>query len=197
MRKARRPVVVLIACVVAAATSVAAFAAYRATVSNEGNSFAAGTVALSDNDAGTALFTTLTSAVPGDSATSCIRVQYDGTLASNLRLYGSTSGALAPYLTLTVTRGTDPSPSFGTCGSFVADATNYIGSGNGVIYSGTVSAFPSTWAGGISDPMVGGGTEIWTQNEAHVYRFAVTVGSDTSGQGQSADASFTWEARNT
>jgi hypothetical protein len=195
--RGRLVVVVLLACAVAAVTSVAAYAAFRATATNGGNSFAAGSVALSDNDSGTALFTSLTSAGPGDSATSCIRVQYDGTLASNLRLYGTTSGVLAPYLTLTVTRGTDPAPSFGNCGGFVADATNYIGSGNGVLYSGTVSGFPSSWAAGISDPSVGGGTEIWTQTEAHVYRFAVTVGSNTAGQGQSASAAFTWEARNT
>ena len=65
-------------------------------------------------------------------------VTYGGTLASNVRLYGSNTGDIAPYLTLTVTRGTDNSPMFPTCGaSFNPDATNYIGQGNGVIYQGT------------------------------------------------------------
>jgi hypothetical protein len=191
----RRVLVLGAVAAVAAVVCVGAYATYRATVANGGNSFGAGSVALSDNDAGTALFTTLTSASPGDSQTNCIRVRFDGTLTSVVHIYGAVSGALAPYLTLTVTRGTDPTPSFGSCSSFAADATNYIGAGSGVIYNGALSSFPSTYAGGIVDPQVGGGTETWTQNEVHVYRFALSVGSNTAGQGQSATAGFTWEAR--
>ena len=191
----RRGLVLAGVAAAAAVVCVGAYAGYRAALANSGNSFAAGSVALSDNDAGSALFTTLTSASPGDSQTNCIRVRFDGTLASTVRLYGTVSGALAPYLTLTVTRGTDPTPSFGSCSTFTADAPNYVGAGSGVIYNGALSAFPSTYAGGIVDPQVGGGTETWTQNEAHVYQFALSVGSNTAGQGQSATASFTWEAR--
>ncbi len=192
----RRRAAVLVAVGVGAATvAVGAYAAFRATVLNSGNSFAAGSVALSDNDSGSALFTTLTSVTPGDSQTNCIRVRYDGTLPSGVHLYGTVSGALAPYLTLTVTRGADPTPSFGTCGSFTADSTNYIGAGSGVVYNGTLGGFPSTYAGGIVDPQIGGGPATWTQNELHVYRFALSVGTSTDGQGQSATAAFTWEAR--
>jgi hypothetical protein len=173
-----------------------AYAAYRATVANSGNTFAAGSVALSDNDSGTAMFTSLTAASPSDSETSCIKVRSDGTLASNVRLYGSIGGALAPYLTLTVTRGTDPTPAFDTCTTFAPDATNYIGSGSGVIYSGALGSFPTTYSGGIVDP-TSGSPEAWTQNEEHVYKFVVTLGSNTAGQGQIVTAGFTWEARNT
>lgn len=179
----------------AAVVAVGAYAAFRATVLNPGNSFSAGSVALSDNDAGSALFTALTSVAPGDSQTNCIRVRFDGTLDSVVHLYGTVSGALAPYLTLTVTRGTDPTPSFGSCSSFTADATNYVGAGSGVVYNGALSTFPSTYAAGIVDPAVAGGTETWTQNEAHTYKFALSVGSNTAGQGQLATAAFTWEAR--
>jgi len=191
----RRVGVVAAVAVGAAAVAVGAYAAFRATMLNTGNSFAAGSVALSDNDAGSALFTTLTSVSPGDSQTNCIRVRFDGTLNSDVHLYGTVSGALAPYLTLTVTRGSDPTPSFGSCSSFGADATNYIGAGSGVVYNGALSAFPSTYAAGIVDPQVGGGPETWTQNEAHVYKFTLSVGSNTAGQGQLATAAFTWEAR--
>jgi hypothetical protein len=44
-----------------------------------------------------------------------------------MRLYGTVTGSLGPYLTLTVTRGADSGPSFPSCASFSADATNYIG----------------------------------------------------------------------
>jgi hypothetical protein len=111
-----------------------------------------------------------------------------------VRLYGSVSGGLAPYLTLTVTRGSDSS-AFDTCGSFVADSTNYIGAGAGVIYSGPLSGFPANWAGGLVDP-TSSSPEVWQTSEAHAYRFAVTFGSNTAGQGQSASAAFTWEAQN-
>jgi hypothetical protein len=183
--------------VVAAACACAgSYAAFVAVASNSGNSYAAGTVALSDNDSGTAMFTSLTSAAPSDSETSCIRVRFDGTLPSNVRLYGTVSGALAPYLTLTVTRGTDPTPAFDNCSTFTADATSYTGAGNGVVYTGPLGSFPTTWNAGIIDP-TSGSPESWTQNEEHVYKFVLSLGPNTAGQAQTATAAFTWEARNT
>ena len=191
----RRAPVLLMAAVAAAVTCVGAYAAFKAVLSNSGNSYASGRVALSDNAAGTAMFTTLTSAKPTDSETSCIRVRFDGSLDSTVRLYGTISGTLAPYLTLTVTRGTDANPVFDDCSTFVADSTNYIGSGAGVIYSGALGSFPATYASGLVDP-TSGSPETWSQNEVHIYKFVLTLGSNTAGQGQTASAGFTWEARN-
>lgn len=190
-----RTLAVAAAAAIAAAVCGAAYAAYAAYVSNTGNSFAAGSVALSDNDSGTAMFTSLTAARANDSETSCILVRSNGSLSSTVRLYGSVSGALAPYPTLTVTRGTDAAPAFDNCTTFVPDATNYIGQGAGVLFNGALSAFPTSFASGITDPAVGGGTETWTQNEVHVYRFVINAGTNTAAQGLSATAAFTWEAR--
>ena len=195
MTRRRRVAVGVAVAVLAAVTCVGAYAAFAAATSNSGNSYAAGTVALSDNDAGTAMFTTLTSMKANDSGTNCIRVRSDGTLSSTVTLYGSIAGSLAPYLTLTVTRGTDPTPTFGSCATFTADATNYIGQGAGVIYNGALNSFPASYASGITDPAVGGGTETWTQNEVHVYKFVITAGTNTAAQGLAATAAFTWEAR--
>ena len=195
MRLRRRLLVICLALTAAGTTSVAAYAAFRAVLSNSGNSYAAGSVALSDNDSGTAMFTTLTSAKPTDSETSCIRVRFDGSLDSTVRLYGTISGALAPYLTLTVIRGTDVNPTFDNCTTFVPDLTNYIGSGNGVIYSGPLGSFPTTYASGLVDP-TSGSPGTWSQNEVHIYKFVVMLGSNAAGQGQTASAGFTWEARN-
>jgi hypothetical protein len=192
---ARRHAVVAAALVGAAAACAAAYAAYGAVASNAGNSFTAGTVTLSDNDSGSAMFTSLTAARANDSETSCIQVRSDGTLPSTVKLYGSVSGALAPYLTLTVTRGTDVAPAFDNCATFVPDVTNYIGLGAGILLNGALSSFPTTFAAGITDPAVGGGIETWTQNETHVYRFVVSVGSNAAAQGLSASVGFTWEAR--
>jgi hypothetical protein len=180
---------------VAGSCAAGAYAAFRAAATNSGSSFAAGSVALSDNDTGTAMFTSLTAARAYDTETSCIRVRADGSLDSTVRLYGAISGSLASYLTLTVTRGTDVSPTFDTCTTFVADANNYIGAGLGVLYSGALSSFPTTYAAGIIDPAVGGGTETWSQNEVHIYKFVISAGTNTAAQGLSATAGFTWEAR--
>ena len=65
----------LSALVVAVLGSVAAFgvfAAFSQTTVNSGNSFAAGTVTIGDNDAGSALYN-VSNRKPGDSVTSCIR----------------------------------------------------------------------------------------------------------------------------
>jgi hypothetical protein len=192
---ARRPLVTLLVLGVAGVLAGAGvYPAFSSSATNPGNSFAAGSVTLTDNDSGGALMS-FSNAVPGDSASGCIRVSYSGSLNAGVRLYGSSSGTLAPYLTLTVTRGTDPAPSFPSCAGFTADATDYIGAGSGVIYSGALTAYPGSYASGIVDP-IPGSPETWTSPEAHVYRFVVTLQNDPAARNKSGGASFTWEARN-
>jgi predicted ribosomally synthesized peptide with SipW-like signal peptide len=86
--------------------SMGTWSAFNAVKTNSGNSFAAGTVLLSDNDSGNAMMS-LVSAKPFDSVSACLVVTYTGTLSGTVRLYGSTTGTgLAQYLNLTITRGT-------------------------------------------------------------------------------------------
>jgi hypothetical protein len=170
------------------------FAVFSSASSNPSNAFSAGTVVLTDNDLGAAMLA-LAGAKPGDSDTSCIRITYSGSLPSTVRLYGTTTGTgLDTYLSLTVTRGTLPSGTFDNCTGFTADATNYIGAGVGVIYSGTLQAYGDDYAGGLIDPKPAT-PESWTTAETHDYRFAVTVLDNDSAQGKNATQVFTWEAR--
>lgn len=173
------------------------FSSFSSLTTSAGNSFAAGTVSISDNDAGSALLA-LANAKPGDAAQSCIAITYGGSLDAAVRLYGATTGSLGQYLTLTITRGTQSPASFGgACTSFTADTNDYIGHGAGVIYDGNLSAFTATsWTTGLADPANGGGTETWSTSEVHVYRFAVTLQSNNAAQGLSGTAAFTWEAQN-
>lgn len=173
---------------------VGSYSAFTATTTNTGNSFAAGSVAISDNDLN-GFMLALTNAKPTDADTSCIRVTYTGSLSSSVRLYSTQTGTLGQYLTLTVTRGTDSAPSFDSCATFTADATNYIAQGAGVIYSGNLSAFPATYAAGLVDPLAGT-PESWATNETHSYRFVVTQQDNNAAQGLTGTAGFTWEARN-
>lgn len=174
------------------------YAAFSSTTENGGNAFenafGIGTVDITDNDAGGALLT-LTDAMPGDSATGCIQVTYNATLDSTVTLYGSVAGGIDPYLDLTVIRGDDPSPSFSSCAGFTPDPTDYNGDGPGVIFDGDLSQYPTTFAGGITDP-TGGSPETWTTGTSHSYMFVVTLDTDPGGQGLSGTASFYWEARN-
>ena len=171
--------------------------AFSTSTSNTGNSVDAGTVTIEDDDGdpGVAMLS-LSNARPGDSDTSCIKVTYTGSLPSTVRLYATLTGSLKNYLTLTVTRGTDPTPTFDNCTRFVPDTTDYNGDGNGVIYSGLLSAFPATYdPPAIVDPKAAS-PETWTQNEAHVYKFTIALNNDTAAQGLSSTAAFIWEARN-
>jgi predicted ribosomally synthesized peptide with SipW-like signal peptide len=173
------------------------FSSFSSVTTNPTNSFTAGTVSLSDNDAGSAMLA-LTNAKPADASQSCIAITYSGTLDAAVRLYGSISGSLNQYLTLTITRGTQSPATFGSaCTNFTADTTDYVGQGAGVLFSGNLSTFTGTdWTTGLVDPADGGGTETWTTNEVHVYKFVVTLQSNNAAQGLSGTAAFTWEAQN-
>jgi hypothetical protein len=195
MSKPRRYLVsLLLIGVIGLVAGLGTYPAFSSSATNPGDSFSAGTVTISDNDAGGTMMS-LSGAVPGDSDSGCIRVLYSGSLSSTVRLYGSISGALAPYLTLTVTRGADPAPSFPSCSGFTPDPTDYIGAGPGVIYSGSLTSFPGSAATGIEDP-VAASPETWTTSEDHVYRLHVVLVNDPAARNKSASASFTWQSRN-
>lgn len=196
MSTARRVLLSLLAVgLTGAAIGATTFSAFSSTTANPNNQLTAGTVAIGDNDAGGALVS-LTNAKPGDTSSRCILVTYTGSLPANVRLYGSVTGTLGGYVDLTVTRGTDSSPSFSSCANFTADATNYIGSGAGVVYSGLLSGFPTSASAG-NEPTAGS-PATWSTSTAHSYRIAATLRSDApaAAQGATANVTFTWEATN-
>jgi predicted ribosomally synthesized peptide with SipW-like signal peptide len=174
---------------------VGTWSAFTATTANSGNTFAAGTVAIGDNDSGGAMFS-MSGLTPGNSDSGCIQVTYTGSLASNVTMYGTTTGTgLDPYINLVVTRGTVSSGGFDSCTNFSADGTNYIGAGAGVVYSGTLQGYADSFAAGLLDAPTA--TESWTNGETHAYRFDVSLADNDAAQGKNATQVFTWEARNT
>jgi hypothetical protein len=182
----------LVVGIVGTSAGAGTWSAFSGTASNEENGFAAGDVSLSDNDSGGSVVALPPKARPGASSTGCIRVTYGGSLGASVHLYADVSGNLAPHLTLTVTRGTDPSPSFPSCASFAADPADYGHGPNGIVYQGPLSGFPGDYASGIVD----GSPEAWTTSEDHSYRYEVTLGNAAAAQGESSSATFRWEARN-
>jgi predicted ribosomally synthesized peptide with SipW-like signal peptide len=173
------------------------FASFSAGTQNQGNRITSGTVSISDNDSGEALLS-LSSVRPGGSDSGCIKVSYTGSVASSVRLYGTTTGSgLDQYIDLKVTRGSfSPSePGYDSCANFVADATDYLGQGAGVVHNGTLAGYPDSYAAGVVDPP-SGGAESWTGGESHVYKFEVTLQDNVAAQGLDATQTLTWEARN-
>jgi hypothetical protein len=169
-----------------------AYGAFATRVQNTANRITAGTVVLSENDGGQAMLS-LANAALGASDTSCIRTSYGGTLPSSVRHYATVTGALAPDLTLRVTRGSGAG-TFDSCTGFSADAANYIGAGAGVIYDGKLSGYPTSTAAAIVDPSDTGGPETWSAGETHDYKFQITLDNDPAASGLAATATFTWEA---
>ena len=172
-------------------------AAFTASTSTPAN-YTAGTVVLSDDDAGSALFS-FSNSIPGDTQAKCVTVAYSGTVGANVRLYADTAGAAAPYLTLKITGSFAAAPGGGSCTGFTPDVADYAGKGGGIIYNAALSSFPTDWPGGLVDPSTTTSPEAegWTAGESHAYKLELTTADDTNGQGTTATTTLTWEARNT
>ena len=156
-------------------------AAFSDTTVNPGNSFAAGSVVLTDDDSGTALFTA-TAMTPGVPVVDCIVVTYSGTLTpADIRMYGTSAGVLAPFLDTTIEIGTGGV--FGNCAGFTPTST---------LYTGTLDNYSTTqtnWATGLVAFTAAVNPTVQT------FRFTVDVQNNPAAQGQSATAAFTFEAQ--
>lgn len=177
------------------ATGGGTYAAFSASTENTANNFNAGTVSLTDNDAGAAMFN-VSAMRPGDTHVGCIRVTYTGSLTAPVKLYGASTGALPPFLDLTVERGTMPANAFVTepnaadgCTGFTTQTTLFA--------TGKLNTFPTSYATGVNDPGLAAAAPLWATNENHVYRVTVTLPSAVANgaQGQTAATTFSWEAQ--
>jgi len=161
-------------------------AVFAATTENAGNAFTAGSVTISDNDTGTAMFN-LTNMKPNDNAVGCIEVTYSGSLNAEVRTYGaSTAGdGLEDYLDLTIERGT------GTCGAFVADVAVWTNGTDGDL--GIFLGAATDYATGVNT-----GVNAWqpTGTTMVPYRFTVDLQDNTLAQAKTVTVTFTWEAQN-
>lgn len=162
-------------------------AAFSDTADSTGNSLAAGTVELGDDDSGVAMFT-VPDMAPGDIVTECIKVTYSGTIAdpAAVRIYSGNytdSANLADFLNLTIEEG--DGGFFGNCSGFSPDNTIESGS--------TLTDFNSTHFDYAS------GAGVWDPpgtGEVKTYRITFELDPLTpdSEQGASVTAlTITWE----
>ena len=173
-------------------SGAASLSAFHSETESVGQTFAAGTVDVTDNDVNAAMFS-LTGQKPGTVTERCLKVTYSGSLGAEVRLHtDSTIGTLGPYLNLTITPGTQASSTYPDCTGFVADS-------GGALFTGTLSGFASThsnWAGGLADQGPGSAT-TWANGDTVVYRFSVSVQDDDAAANKNTGSHrFLVEARN-
>ena len=175
--------------VVGGLAALGVFAAFSSQTDNPGNNVTAGSVTLADNDGGTALYS-INNAKPGSTQTSCIRVNYTGSLDADVKLFTpSTIGDLGPHVTLKVESGTQVTPSFPSCTGFVAETT---------LFDAALSTFPANYTAGVSD-YPGVVATKWVNTDAVVYRVTATLDAnapDTAQGDTTGSHILRWEARN-
>jgi len=173
-------------------------AAFSATTSTPDNNWTAGTVTVTDNDAGVALWD-VTGLKPGSTGTKCVRVTYTGSLTADVRMYVSALAAtpggksgMAPYLALQVTEGTGAQ----------ADCTDFANLGVPSVLTNagypTTGSTLATWQAARNAWSNGAGT--WTgvaTNGTRTFRIEYTLMDNNLAQDTGVSASFIWEARNT
>lgn len=152
-------------------------AAWTAQTDNTGSSWDTGTVSLTDDDGGSAMFE-ITNMMAGDVETNSIMVTNASSVPLDVRMYGANvtgDSALAGELSLdigTTSGGTDVYT--GTLAGFATSHTNFD--------SGTSS--------------ISLGTDVGT-NDTQEYHFTVRLPSDapTTVQNMTAGIDFVWEGQ--
>jgi hypothetical protein len=173
----------------------ASYAAFSADTRNAGNSWSTGTVALSNDSAGTARFN-VSDIVPSQTETKCVKVTSSANVPGTVKLYilnpvTSVQG-LETHIKLTVTIG--DGGTFGSC-------TGYVSSGT-VIATQTLAAATATYnsyANGAGSWVTAG----VSSGESKTYQFTWLF--DATGmtqeqldglQGVHTGLDFEWEVQN-
>ncbi len=160
-------------------------AAFVSTTDNASNSVSTGSLSLTDDDSGTAMFSSVTGLVPLNTVTRCIQIDYAGSINPvPVLLYasGAPTGTLGTYLDLTIEIGPTNADAFFSCASFAASST---------LYTGTLAGFASTY------DSYANGLTTWDPagTDARTFRVTVTVQDNPLAAGLTAGWGLTWETR--
>jgi hypothetical protein len=165
-----------------------AYSAFTATTTNSGNSFATGTVIISQHAGATTLYSGTNKKV-GDTAVACVRVTYTGSITSTVKLYASAGITNGTAYNLKIERGSGLSSPDNTmnCTGFSASST---------AFNNTLDQLPTTYGTGLDGKA---GAATWAQNDSVDYRFTITVLDDPTPNAHTSSFgtgphSFTWEA---
>jgi camelysin-like metallo-endopeptidase len=165
----------------------ASYSAFSATTVSPTSNWTSGTVSLSDDDNDTALFTA-SNLKPGATGTKCINVTSTGSLASAVKLYGTsytTTKGLADNINLKVEQGTGSTNA--ACSGFTTAST---------LYDGVMSTFGTTKTSFATG--VGSWAPTGSASETKSFKVTYTLSTTTpdTAQGGTAALGFTWESQN-
>jgi hypothetical protein len=158
------------------------YSSFTDTTSASGSTFSSGTVHITNDSAGSTLFS-LTGLVPGSSAIKCINVTNSGDVPfHDVTLAATAAGALAGAINVTIDKGT------GATGGAAGSCTNFAQTTAGFV-TGLLNALPTS-ASPADDP------STWAVNETRSYRFTVRLDPLAAGtfQGKTASLDLTWTA---
>lgn len=163
----RRIVAGLATVLAAAGVAVGSGATFNSHSANPSNTFASGIFTHSNSKSGASIVTG-SNLKPGDVKTGEVTITNTGTLVGAFKL-----------------SETNDSNGF-NAGSLRLRIDDVTGGGNAKVYDGDLGSVP---AGGLA-------LGDYAPNEAHTYRFTVTLeqGAPNSDQGKSAGADYEWDA---
>ena len=186
-------------------------AAFSASTDNVGNSWQTGSVVLTDSDSEVALFTSASDGAlkPGSTRSRCVRIDYTGDLAADIRMYVGTpdGGAttLDPYLVMSVERGTDVTATdtvAADCTGFTPTSTTaptflyntQQANASSADTSRTLAHLKATHRDHTSGLVISADTAP----DTHLtLRITYVLADDNGAQDKQSSATFTWEAQNT
>ena len=181
---------VVVLALVASAVGYGTYSAFTATTTNSGNSFATGTVIISQHAGSTTLYSG-TDKKPGDSAVACVRVTYTGSITAAVKLYTSSGITNGSVFNLKIERGSGLSSPDNTmnCTGFTASST---------AYDSALGSFGTSYGTGVTGKASGN----WATNDSVDYRFTISVNDDATANAHTSATStgshsFTWEAQST
>lgn len=176
--------VLLLLCLTSAG-ALGTWAAFSATTTNPGNSFDSGTVIISDNDSGSAMFA-VTGVVPGSTGNTCMKVSYTGSLEATIKVYaGNVSNTFSDDFTITIDKSDAGSDDFQDCTGFAG------GNVTNLVTDSTVGNLPTNYAGGYT-------LDAAATNPTHWYirvTYELDAGAGNGDQGKSAEFDIVFEAR--
>lgn len=162
-------------------------AAFSGASSNDGNSWAAGTVTIK-NDRTSAMFAA-TGVTPGYSETHCMTVVSSSDVPTTLKMYSAnlagtgTPTTLPQNLNIQIVEGS---------GSTNANCTGFVAAAGQPDFSGTLDSF-----GAVNNYANGVGAARVAPGASNQYKITVSLPSDAPNtlQGTSAAVKFIWEAQ--
>ena len=175
----KRTLAVLATVLLAVGIAIGSGAAFTASSANPSNTFASGTLSMSNSKAGNAILTA-SNMKPGDVTSGTVDIQNTGSLSGAFTLTRSAlndSDSTFPMSSQLNVQVRD-------CGDF-SSGTPTCTAGDPNVYNSTLAGMTGTYA-----------LSTYAANEQHRYEFIVTFAASANNdyQGDSSTATFTWNA---